>query len=75
LVEVCSKVKKPNHWDLLDTLQLPRRSWWDHRSSKVNSLSAALPWECDKPMCSTYKEHQSDWNLHVSIIKGFHQPA
>jgi hypothetical protein len=27
LVEVCSKVKKPNHWDLLDTLQLPRRSW------------------------------------------------
>jgi hypothetical protein len=27
LVEVCQKFKKPNHRDLLDMLQLPRRSW------------------------------------------------
>jgi hypothetical protein len=26
-LKYAQKFKKPNHWDLLDTLQLPRRSW------------------------------------------------
>lgn len=53
---VCSKFKKPNHEGLLDTLQLQRRSYGDHQSSEVNSLSAALPWEGSRSVCPTCKK-------------------